>query len=186
MRCLLDGLYRVSGALAALFILSICLVVIIQVTFNLVDRLAGMVSGQAIGLTIPSYADFTGFFLAAATFLGLAYTLRSGGHIRVTIITGVLSCRVRRLFELWSIGLAMALTAYATWYALALTRESYRYNDLSSGMIAVPLWIPQLAVAFGLAVLTIALLDEFVSVTRGRAPSYEGQQENLLGSPGDK
>ena len=37
--------------------------------------------------TIPSYADFAGFMLAAATFLAMPYTFRSAGHIRVTLIT---------------------------------------------------------------------------------------------------
>ena len=64
--------------LAATFIAAICLLVFAQVLLNLVDRIAKMTTGAAIGLAIPSYADFTGFFLAASSFLALAYTLREG------------------------------------------------------------------------------------------------------------
>ncbi len=62
--------------------------------------------------------------------------------------------------------------------------ESLKFNDLSAGMIAVPIWIPQSAMFAGLVILTIALIDEFVDVLKGNAPSYTGKGENLLqGAP---
>jgi len=50
--------------------------------------------------TIPSYSDFSGFMLAAATFLAMPYTFRSGGHIKVSLVT-----THRALQELESAGL---------------------------------------------------------------------------------
>lgn len=184
MRALLDNLYRWSGALAAAFIVAICLVVAAQVMLNLIDRLATLFTGGAIGLTIPSYSDFTGFFLAAASFLALAYTLRAGGHIRVSLLLQHLPPRARRLAEFWSVGLAALTSGYFAWYTARLTYESFIYNDLSPGMVAVPIWIPQAAMLVGLAVLTIALVDEFVGLCRGREPSYAGKDEDLLGDSG--
>ena len=98
MRKLLDSLYLASGWAAACFIGAICTLVVAQVGLNLIDRVAGLATGTAIGLTIPSYADFTGFFLAAASFLALAHTLRQGGHIRVTLLISHLPDRLARLF----------------------------------------------------------------------------------------
>ncbi len=180
MRRLLNNLYRLSGGLAAAFIVAICATVIGQVILNLADRIASGLFGEAIGLTIPSYSDFTGFFLAAASFLALAYTLRAGGHIRVTLFIGVLSRRAQRFFEIWSVGIAMAMTLFVAWYAVALTHESYVYHDLSAGMIAVPIWIPQSAMALGLLVLAIALIDEFCCLLTGKPASYTGKGEGLL------
>ena len=62
MRSILNGLYKVSLNAAAGFIVAICAVVMAQVFLNLIDRLSSVFFGGAIGLTIPSYADFTGFF----------------------------------------------------------------------------------------------------------------------------
>jgi TRAP-type C4-dicarboxylate transport system permease small subunit len=162
LRRALNRLYLASGWLAAAFLASICLLVVCQVVLNLLDRISGMLTGSAIGLTIPSYADFTGFFLAASSFLALAYTLRQGGHIRVTLLITNLSGTVRHIFETWCLLLATTVTLYFSWYMLDLVRESYAYNDLSSGMIAVPIWIPQSFVLLGLVVLSIALLDELI------------------------
>ena len=182
MRKQLDLLYKASGWGAALFIFAICALVIAQVSMNLIDKAAGALFGGAIGLTVPSYADFTGFFLATASFLALAHTLREGGHIRITLFIQHLPPRGRKFLELWSVGLAMALSGYFTWYTAMLVIESYTYNDLSSGMVAVPIWIPQSGMLLGLIILSIALVDEFINLISGGTPSYEGKGENLLAS----
>ena len=180
MRTLLDSLYRASGWLAAGFIAAICLLVVVQVGCNLIDRIATIATGTAIGLTIPSYADFTGFFLASASFLALAHTFRQGGHIRVTLLLSHLPAPFARAAEFWCVGVAAAISCYFSWYTSVLLWESYEFHDLSPGMIAIPLWIPQLGMLLGLIILSIALLDELVSLVRGLAPSYEGKGENLL------
>lgn len=180
MRRSLTILYTFSGALAALCILSITGLVFAQVCLNLVDKLAVLFAGQAIGLTIPSYSDFTGFLLAASTFLGLAYTLRAGGHIRVTLVTGLLGDKPRRWVETAVLSAALAMVAYGTVYMGLLVAESHEFGDRTSGMVALPLWLVQMPVAVGLAVLTIALLDELICNLMGLPASYEGKGENLL------
>lgn len=180
MRYLLDSLYKSSCWLAAACIGAICLLVVSQVLLNILDRISTLVTGSAIGLTIPSYADFTGFLLAAASFLSLAYALREGAHIRVVLVLGHLPEKIRHAVEVWCVGFALAITGYFTFYTAKLTHESFSYHDLSSGMIAVPIWIPQSFMLFGLVILTIALADELVTVVFGREPSYAEKGEKLL------
>ena len=172
MRKFLDGLYLASGRLAAFFIAAICTLVVAQVCLNLIDRISGMLTGTAIGLTIPSYADFTGFFLAAASFLALAHTLRQGAHIRVTLFISHLPARFARPVEFWCVAVAAAISIYFSYYMAFLVWESYQFHDLSPGMIAVPLWIPQTSMLVGLIILSIALIDEFIGLIIGKSPSY--------------
>lgn len=180
MRFALDFIYRAAGGLAALFIVAIVALVFAQVCLNLADKIAVAATGSGVGLTIPSYADFTGFFLAASTFLALAYALRAGGHIRVTLVTNRLSARIRRGVEIAVALLALVMSGYATWYMGLLWLESLEFGDRSSGMVSVPLWLPQTPVVLGLAILTIALADELICMLRGALPSWEGKGENLL------
>lgn len=177
MRRCLDLLYRGSGALAAAFLLAICVIVLAQVGLNLLDEIASWLTGQPIGLVIPSYAEFAGFFLAASSFLALAYTLRAGGHIRVSLVLQHLSARAQRLTELWCIAVAALLAGYFAFFTILLVIDSFSYEDLSVGLVPVPLWIPQSAVALGLMVLTTALVDEFVQVLAGRRASYDAAGE---------
>ncbi len=180
MRKALNTIYLGSGVAAAIFIAGITVLVFLQVCLNLADKIYSAVFGSGLGLSIPSYSDFTGFFLAAASFLALAYTLRAGGHIRVTIITGLLPASLQRAFEAFALFVGFAMTAYATYYMFGLVHESIEFADMSSGMISIPVWVPQVPVLVGLVILTIALADELVLVLRGENPTYEGQGENLL------
>ncbi|HPY40937.1 MAG TPA: TRAP transporter small permease [Thiolinea sp.] len=172
MRTALDRLYRLGGGLAALFIVAITLLVFAQVVLNLVDRLAKLFTGTALGLTIPSYSDFTGFFLAAASFLALAYTLQAGEHIRINLITSRLPKRLQHLFELSSVTIALALTLYMVWYMALMVYEAWQYHDMSSGVVAVPLWIPQSSLVVGLVILAIALVDNLILLLQGKPARY--------------
>ena len=44
---------------------------------------------------------------------------------------------------------------------------------MAQGVLAVPLWIPQLGYSGGLVILLIAFIDEFFFVIAGNAPRYE-------------
>jgi len=172
MRKALDFLYRASGVAAAGFLVAICVVVLLQVGANVIDVAAAWVLGHSIGLMVPSYAEFAGFFLAAASFLALAYTLRCGAHIRVSMLIQNLTAAQRRFIEIWCAGVGAVLSGYFSVYVLGLILESLAFGDLSPGMIPVPLWIPQVPMAIGLVVLTIALVDEFLEALAGREPHY--------------
>ena len=159
IRKILDWLYNISGAIAAIFLLLICVLVTLQVILNLITKMFG----TSFALTIPSYAEFAGFFLASASFLALAYTLTKGGHIRVTLILQFLPNSARLIFEVLGLGICAITSLYATWFMGKLTFESFSFNDLSPGIIAIPLWIPQTSLTIGLAILSIALIDIAIS-----------------------
>ncbi len=165
-------MYAASGAAAAAFLVAICLVVLAQVACNFVDALIKLAGGQPLGLLIPSYAEFAGFFLAAASFLALAHTLRHAAHIRVLLVLQRLPARLRRAAEFWCVAVGAVVSAFFAWYTWLLVAESYEFNDLSPGIVPVPLWIPQAAMALGLTVLAIALGDELARLARGAEPSY--------------
>ena len=59
------------------------------------------------------------------------------------------------------------------WYAVQMTWQSWAFNDMAQGVVAVPMWIPQLGYSGGLVILFIAFVDELIHVLRGNAPRYE-------------
>jgi ABC-type spermidine/putrescine transport system permease subunit II len=62
---------------------------------------------------------------------------------------------------------------FFAWHALRMTYDSYRFNDMAQGVLAVPLWIPQLGYSVGLTILAAAFADELIHVLRGHVPRYE-------------
>ena len=124
------------------------------------------------GLAVPSLAEIGGFLFVAAAFLALPATLRAGVHVRVTLLTGALRGAAARAVATLTLCLAAALAAFAAWSAAAQVADSLAFDAVSYGVIRVPLWIPQLAMTAGLALLLLALLDELAAVLRGRTPAH--------------
>ncbi|HEX2216838.1 MAG TPA: TRAP transporter small permease subunit [Xanthobacteraceae bacterium] len=185
MRKPLDGLYRGALWLAALCLLAIALLVGVQLAGRLLDGLLKLLGLAPYGLVILSLAEFAGFLLAAASFFALAATLKAGAHIRITLVLGMLSEGPRRWAEAAALAFAAVVSAYMTWQIGEFAFVSWRFNELSPGLIPVQLWIPQAAMTAGALVLTIALIDELVMVLRGKRPSFRNTEDAIsLGKEG--
>ena len=161
LRSALDGLYLFAGYLAGLFLIIIFLLMM------------GLSLGRGIGINIPAGDDLASWSMAAMAFLGLAHTFRSGEMIRVGLLTGRLQGRTRWWFEIFSLVIGLCFVGFFAWHAVQLTYDSWRFNDMAQGVLAIPLWIPQIGYATGLVILFIAFLDEFIHVLRGGDPRYE-------------
>lgn len=167
MRVFLDGLYRACAALAALFLALIAGLVVAQV------------AGRMVGVLVPGADDLAGYSLTASSFLALAFTLRAGAHIRVTLLVRRAPPRRRQAVELWCLGFGAVVTGYFAWHVVEMAWDAYRFGEKSIGQLPLPLWIPQSAMALGIVVLTIAFVDEFVRVLRCGTPSYPDDLETL-------
>jgi TRAP-type C4-dicarboxylate transport system permease small subunit len=150
MRKALTLLYTGCGVFAGAALVSIVACVLLQI----VARLAGVV--------VSWTAEVAGYSMAASSFMGLAYTLNSGGHIRVTLLLKRLSTSSQRWFERACLGLAVLIIGYFGWWTFAMVWDSWQFNEMGQGIIAIPLWIPQLWMAIGLLALWISLLDNLV------------------------
>jgi len=154
-RSVLDPFYAALGALGALFILA-----------TLVVQVVG-IAGREFGFSMAGLDAYAGYCLAAGSFLAMAYALRRGDHIRVTLILSRLKGRTRYWMEVLCLVVATLLSAYFAWFAAKLVWGSYVYHDVSQNVDATPLWIPQLSMAAGTLILLVALLDELVRELRG-------------------
>jgi TRAP-type C4-dicarboxylate transport system permease small subunit len=161
IRIWLDRLYLFSGYLAAVFLVLIFGIMMF------------MSVGRGFGVNIPAGDDFASWCMAAMAFLGLAHTFKRGEMIRVGLMLEKLHGRPKQIAEIVALGIAAAFVLYFTRHAIQMTYDSWRFNDQATGVLAVPLWIPQLGFSGGLVILSIALIDELVNVVRGNRPSYE-------------
>lgn len=158
---MLDRIYRLGGALAAFFLVMIALLTLLQI------------GGRLFHIQVRDADVFAGFAMAASSFLGLAYTLRTGGHIRVTLFISRIHGPIRRIIEGWCLLFAIVAVGAFAWFTLGLVQISYEYNDLSTGMIGVPLWIPQMGMLLGVALLELALLEEGLRFVRSEPQTYD-------------
>ncbi len=168
MRKILDRLFEGTGHLAGLFMIATLLAVLSSI----------------FGRIIPAFelhgADaYAGYCMAASAFLALATTLRRGEHIRVTLIINRLSPVGYRWLDTFCHLFALAVSSTLAWYSIRLVRQSLAFNDISTGLDATPLWIPQLGMALGTTMLALAFAVDFVDVMTGKKVREEHKDGEL-------
>ena len=67
----LDRFYNGAGVVAAVFMVTILLLIV------------GQMIARWASVTFPGSTEYAGYAMAATSFFALAYTLTHGGHIRV-------------------------------------------------------------------------------------------------------
>lgn len=164
---LLGGFYALSSVLAGILMVATGALV-------LASALA-----RVFGWVVPDANALAGYCFVSTIFLALAPTLRTGGHIRVSLITSRLPGKIRRWQELWCLLVTLSLVTYLAYWLVNLTLTSWRFGDVSQGILSIPLWIPQTAMSLGAIAMVIALLDNLVRVATGKIPDYERLMETV-------
>jgi TRAP-type C4-dicarboxylate transport system permease small subunit len=175
MRQWLNRIYLFSGASSGLCIVLICVLILARVI------------GRWMGIVVPSSDDFTGFLLAASCFFGLAYTFKHGGHIRVSLFISRLNANKSLFFDRLVLSFAALLTVYLTYELFYMVWESWDFKEVSSGYIAISLWVVQLPLAIGMLMLAIAVLDAtFCSFVYGEHIALSEEEKLTLENEKDQ
>ena len=128
------------------------------VIFLLVFLATANVLGRWIfSLPVDGYVDWVEQAMAFIAFLGIAYTKRLGGHIRMDILVGRLHGRLLWTIELISVVLMFAVTLVLIYGSYLHFWRAYSIGD-SSLDIHLPTWPAKLVVPVALTVLACRLL----------------------------
>jgi len=166
VRRFLDRLYLASGALAALCLAGICVLMLAQA------------AGREFGLLIRGADDVTSWLCAASAFFALGHTFRNGELVRVALFIDLLRPGARRAAEILSLGIATLFTGYMAWAVTKFVYESWKYKEVAQGLVKIPIWIPQLCFVIGVLIFFVAVLDELILVLRKQKPSYQVAEED--------
>ncbi|MEM9318261.1 MAG: TRAP transporter small permease [Pseudomonadota bacterium] len=120
------------------------------------------VLGRLFGLYLGGVNDIAGYVMATSTFMALSYTFRTNGHIRVGLVIQSFTGTTRRGLEIACLAVMSAVTLYLAFYLGRLVYFSFIFGEKSEGADATPLWIPQVPVALGAALLAVAVLHSLV------------------------
>lgn len=157
IRRALDALYLASGVAAALCLITILALIVVQML------------ARWTGEVFPGAPAYVAYAMAAASFLAFAHALNRGSHIRVSILLNYVGDRVRWLIEMWCFAIATAIMWYFVYFAVRFVNFSIMINDISQEQDKTPLWIPQSVMLFGAVVLAIAVTDNLISlITTGK------------------
>ena len=154
MLCKIDNylrnLYRLSGYVAAVFLILVA-------TFILVG-----IASRIFGFYIRGLAEYSGYCMAASSFLALAYTFGEKGHIRITLFLEKSKKNIRRFLELWCLFVATFFSGFLSFYFIKMLLISIKFQERSEGADEILIWIPQVSVALGSTIFFICVLHNFI------------------------
>ena len=154
MLCKIDNylriLYRLSGYIASVFLVLVAAFI-----------LTGIAS-RIFGFYIRGLAEYSGYCMAASSFLALAYTFGEKGHIRITLFLEKSNKSIRRYLELWCLSIATFFSGFLSFYFVKMLKISFNFQERSEGADEILIWIPQVTVALGSTIFFICVLHNFI------------------------
>ena len=149
----LNKLYKLSGYIAATFLIFVAIFILIGILSRLFN------------FYIRGLAEYSGYSMAAASFFALAYTFVEGGHIRITLFLEKLSGLKKKLIEIWCLSIASFFSGYLSFYFIKMLIISYKFQERSEGADEILIWIPQMSVAIGSLIFFICVLHQLILKT---------------------
>ncbi len=128
---------------------------------------------------IPGASESTELLLPWIVFLAMAYTLRVGGHVRVTLVT----TRLPKFMQRWCeeldciVGLVFfGVLTYCGWFTFL---ESFKMNEFMLATVKLPWWAGKFALPFGLFFMELRYLFRFISLLTTGTTGSEQEPERL-------
>ncbi|MEX0304578.1 MAG: TRAP transporter small permease subunit [Leisingera sp.] len=148
------SLYRLEQPLALLSGLAV---------FSLMLLAVGSVGGRNLfNSPLPGYVDWIEQAMPLIAFMGISFTQRDGGHIRMDMLVGALKGRALYLAEFATTAVILLLMVLMVWGSWAHFQRSFDFaapwwSADSSMDISLPLWPAKLLAPVAFSVLCLRL-----------------------------
>lgn len=123
-----------------------------------------IVGRRAFNSPIRGYIEISELIMAGVVFLGLAYTQRMGGHIRVEMLVKKVSKVKERLYhmiESFTLLLSLFIFVIVTISSLQFTLNNIKVGNITS-VLYLPTWPAQLIVPIACALLCVRLATQLI------------------------
>ena len=155
LAALTDRLADAAGAVAAAATLALTIMVA-----------AGVVARRVLSAPFLFVEELSGYAVLLIVFLGLAHTMKAGGHVRVEVLVERVRGRAARLLHAATVILAAVWAVILLAATIYQTREYYTQDVLSFAYLQTPLWIPASLMVVGATLLVLQCLAFLVRAGR--------------------
>ena len=114
------------------------------------------------------------YLMIAATLIGLPYVQKLRGHVSVDLLPTLLPASFRRTLAGITLAITTAMIAVMLWYGWDMWLHAYARGWKSETVVAVPLWIPWLAIPVGFALFLLQLCADLWLTVTGFAMDAKG------------
>lgn len=175
MKTIVTGINKANnivGGIAGLFMLLSIMLVITEV-----------VTRSVFSGTIYITTEFTGYSLVSITFLGLGYTLKEKGHIRL----GFLHQLIKNRLYIFIIELYALIVGFIAFVVITVVSTEFVWESASTGLKSIQitetyLAIPQAAIPIGSLFLALQFISEILNLIikyRNKEDLTENESQSL-------
>ena len=164
----IDALSRACGYVAAALVVGIAALILAEIFCR-----------TAFNVSLSFAWEYAAYFFAVAIFLGAAYTLRTGGHVRVMLLSQNLSPRLAHWLDVAATLAGTGIAGCLAWALVAFAWRSWATGSTSATIDETPLVYPQAAMAAGAALLTLQLVARALRLLAGAAPEDEAAKRDF-------
>lgn len=149
MIAFIDALSKAGGLVSSACIVVMTLLILAEAMLRLL-----------LGRSLFIAEEFCAYLMANFVMLGLAYTLRERGHIRVNLLLSRLGEAGRIRCELAGCVVGCAVFALLTWELWLLTIDNFVTDQRSMNVTEVPIYLPQIGLIAGSALMMLQMAAE--------------------------
>ena len=132
--------------LSAIFMVLIVALIAVEILIRSVFNSSTLISDE-----------YSAYFFVGVVLLGLAFTLKEEGHIRITLLTSVLGDKGRAFLDLFATVLAIVITTFALYYAGEMVYDSWSLGMRADSISETPIYLSQMVIPLGLLMLDLQL-----------------------------
>ncbi len=160
---------------------------------RIIDSFAGMSGVILIGIMFtisyevimryffrkaPTWAiEVTEYGLFLLAFLGAAWLLKMGRHVRVDVVVNMLSPQTERLFNVATSILGAVICLAITWFGIDATIDYFHRNVMMERVLVFPKYTLLLFIPLGSFLLAIQFLRQAYDHLRSRKSATKAEQE---------
>ena len=106
--------------------------------------------------------EFSAYFFVAVVMLGLSYTFKENGHIRITLILSRLGKKTEKVFDIITSTIALILTLFIFYHSLIMVIETCKLDMRADSIAETPIFIPQIALPVGLFLFALQITVKII------------------------
>ncbi|QUM89312.1 TRAP transporter small permease subunit [Moritella sp. 36] len=109
-----------------------------------------------------------------AIYLGAAYTIQQRGMIRIDILGPWLGPNFILFSDILSLIIIAIFSTIACYYGIQVVTDSIRLSRAASSMLALPMWITEIAIPIGFATLVLQCISEIIRTLKYALSTQQG------------
>ena len=164
----IDGLSRACGYLAAVLVLGIAGLILAEIFCR-----------TALNVSLSFAWEYAAYFFAVSIFLAAAFALRTGGYVRVMLLSQSAPPRAAYWLDVAATVAGTMVAGFLAWSLTTFAAKSWMGGSTSATIDETPLVYPQAAMAFGAALLTLQLVARALRLLLGEPPEDEEAKQDF-------